>query len=300
MVDAWASQAVNREQNRVWVQETQQGFDPRHRTVGAMAKATSTYPTLQFRGFMHPINAPMSPQAQKVASSGGVLSDLLAPVVNTITSPNPGQYQSWAGSGGQKTTGSVEFLYNPASIAISYAANPNMLPGATIDPSQLGQPTGNNGPTITFSLLFDRTYEVMGGSSYGVLTDIMALERMSGMTEDSPIPVPAPIKVGFSNHFIFSAVMQSFNVEYTHFSNWMTPMRCGVQVTVQRVSSKITANQNQIDEYNEDKQDKDKTPDLPQAATPKAEAPAETSTTGTTRPSNNPASNNAWVNAVTP
>lgn len=267
MVDAWARQAIGREQNRTWPDQTQQGIDPRHRTVGAMAKAPDVFPKLMVRGYMHTLEVPNATQAAPAA-----------PVLNSAS-------QKVQSGQAVKTTTSLEFMFNPFMIAGNYAVNESALPGTALDISQIGQPSGKNGPTYSWDMYFDRTYEVMAGSRYGVLTDVMALERMGQMTNENPVMVPSLIQVFFSEYLRFKASFLGFSVKYTHFSNWMVPMRCVVSVNVQRQPANIDMAQFQTyytktGEENAAEEKKD----TPGAPPPPATTPSATTTTTTTRP----------------
>lgn len=228
----------------------QQQFDERHRTVGVMARGVDVFAGVKFKGFIFALNtpAPTNPDGSPKGAALGMTLNAAVGAVNRLK--NPASDDDF-GATTQGPADTVNFLYNPSSITVSYQANPNVLPFATLDPSQIGQPTGNNGPTISFDILFDRTYEVGDGSMLGVLTDILALERLCGISADSPVMALSPVVIGFSSpqQFIFKALLTSMEVQYTHFSQYMVPMRCGVSLTAQRISSNVQATADQASAY---------------------------------------------------
>lgn len=120
--------------------------------------------------------------------------------------------------------------------------------------------------TLSISLLFDRTYELWDSSykgtvagTYGVYADILALYKMFGMVSHTidarnsnkfdsdmhptnvinfnlfpTLPLMYPIiytYLGPSSLKFFGAVV-GYNVNYTHWSRGMIPMRAGVDLTV--------------------------------------------------------------------
>lgn len=140
----------------------------------------------------------------------------------------------------------LAFQFNPYEVTISHRGDAvGMLPIGALDPSQAGVPMNPGGPgeppqgSISFELFFDRTYEVIGGSELGVLADIQALERIAGITEAEPVmrQNPVTILLGEPTNFVGRAVLQTFGVNYTHFSHAMVPMRATVAITAQRLAS---------------------------------------------------------------
>lgn len=163
----------------------------------------------------------------------------------------------------------VHFLFNPASVTADYAMTYNY--GATLqfpapgDQSILRVPLSQ---TVEFSLLFDRTYELIGaytaggvtktrnGASndptvVGVMADIYQLQQFTGMTinytSNGKTTSTAGTKItgqgilqlipsfvyfgGGNNVLTFYGYISEWTVEYTHFTQKMVPMRAAVDVT---------------------------------------------------------------------
>lgn len=86
----------------------------------------------------------------------------------------------------------VQFLYNPSSVSVSHAVSTS---DAALDPSMRsslddGQLTSATGATVSFSLLFDRTYEVSDETNFGtrvgekgVAVDVEALYALTGILQ---------------------------------------------------------------------------------------------------------------------
>lgn len=258
----------------------QEIFDPRHRTVGVMAKGVDVFAGVQFKGFIYPVTPPKAPVVGSLGSGFAAIK---------AADPRVAKNDDF---GGTMTGGStVNFLYNPSSITVDYSATAELLPAATLAPSQIGQPSGNNGPTYSFDILFDRTYEVCDGSQIGVLTDILALERLCGITPDAPPMVLSPVVIGLAANFIIKALLTGMRVQYTHFSRYMVPMRCGVSITATRISNLVSASQDVVDAYKKENPETKITTDAPasqtasSSATTTTTAAATTTTTTTTSPS---------------
>lgn len=254
--------------------------DDRMRTVGEIF-GRDTFAGVQFRGYIYPLNTP-PPSGVDTGVHIGVSSPSALAAAKTT-----GDFGG-AGQGGD----GVKFLFNPSSIDMTYSSTNALLPYSTLDASQQGQPMGNNGPTISFDLLFDRTYDVMAGNMLGVQTDILALERMCGMTDVSPVMVLSPVVVMLNStqQFIFRALLTGMHVQYTHFSQYMVPMRCGVSITAQRISSLTNLSQAQYDAYNARQTDDSKKLDKSVLASPPQ---TQTPTTQSAKPSNT-----AWVSGA--
>lgn len=175
---------------------------------------------------------------------------------------------------------SCYFLFNPTEIDLDYefddsvigALNPAFLGGNTSGQSQglmLNQ-------TISFTLFFDRTYELWTGANtdspaatglgpyqYGVLWDIWAIERLVGIFGQSTggppsgPPAAAPVSVSFGGaspsgsqnplaqtkltapigYQTFTGWMTSLEVQETRFDASMRPSRCAVAVSFEQIYS---------------------------------------------------------------
>lgn len=138
----------------------------------------------------------------------------------------------------------IDFLYNPTSIRFDYSIDQGQLHPEAQDVSQISAPKIENSASFGFQLLFDRTFEVMEGSVIGVLNDVFAMERLMDMTADLPVPHRNLVKVAFARpaSFQFYGEIQRWSVEYTHFSANMIPMRCGVDISLTRLTPRIIEN----------------------------------------------------------
>lgn len=161
---------------------------------------------------------------------------------------------------GQKQPLGLRFLYNPESVSINYAINTDIYP-----PYQQPETSGNhlNAPigipgsaNLSFSLLFDRTYDCWGprkasslASRGGVYHDVQQFEKMLGYTEDSPFVTIVAMLVYFGHDGIrFYGYVTGFDVVYTTWTQDMRPTRCGINVSMAvlpyGVSGKDFANTN--------------------------------------------------------
>lgn len=158
---------------------------------------------------------------------------------------------------GQTRGYKCRFLYNPSTISVDYQLNTNILPTVAQTTGQLAASALlSNMQSITFNLLFDRTYEVGSLSvdkvsaqdqkrlSQGVYADVAALERVcaiyrtTGSTLGGQGPmlmVPATVvfgKMGLSaKPLSWYGYIAAMGVDYTHFGSNMTPMRATVAIT---------------------------------------------------------------------
>ena len=174
----------------------------------------------------------------------------------------------------------VNFLYNPTTVQASYALNPSSALTSALTFQQGGlraAPMAPMSQSISFSLLFDRTFELWNsytsggfpknpgakdpgvpmGSSIndpavrGVLVDVMALQQYTGQLANSQFQADAKSSPTVTSTFqlqgiqemmlgwvYFGGVYGAFyygyvsglTVTYTHFTQFMVPMRCAVDV----------------------------------------------------------------------
>lgn len=163
----------------------------------------------------------------------------------------------------------VNFLYNPATVEASYSINQNV--GATLqfpvpgDTSDLRVPLSQ---TVSWSLLYDRTYELWGAytpngtakkgkstsdpSVVGVMADIFAMQQFTGMTMGYTTSgkvtntisatsfaghqgimqlIPAYVYFGDGAVLAYFGYVSSWDVTVTHFTQKMIPMRCVIDIT---------------------------------------------------------------------
>ncbi|MCZ0981859.1 hypothetical protein O1L60_31105 [Streptomyces diastatochromogenes] len=129
--------------------------------------------------------------------------------------------------------------------------------------------------TLSFDLLFDRTYEMYGGTqgvitgaqnrddvaSYkGVIADVEALYNVTGAYDVTAQgrkatvlramqPNPCYFFFGGSasgagllanNQLSYYGTVAGLNVAYTHFSREMIPQRCGLSITVDLATKEVS------------------------------------------------------------
>ncbi|MFE4681536.1 hypothetical protein ACFRNJ_11960 [Streptomyces sp. NPDC056721] len=164
------------------------------------------------------------------------------------------------------------FLYNPSVVSVSHSINTNVLADQNaIDPNDVSQGTAilPLQQTVSFSLLFDRTYELWdstklsGDTRYDVATmgvgyDILSLYKITGIATTITVDGKAddtvtdtsfskgsftkgatgpmlwvPVYVVFGDFLDYYGVIQQLDVQYTHWTTSMVPSRCQVNVTMQ-------------------------------------------------------------------
>ena len=164
----------------------------------------------------------------------------------------------------------VNFLYNPSTVQESRSldVNSGVLPGWARNPDDPGQYNTALNATVSFSLLFDRTFEMWDAGYrdtiagvFGVRADVEAFYNLMGVnfpvsqskaalvgrTDLPGLPngvadvvvqgpmmmVPANLSFGVDspgtlNYFGY---ISAFDVTYTHFTQKMVPVRCAINVT---------------------------------------------------------------------
>lgn len=163
----------------------------------------------------------------------------------------------------------VNFLYNPSTIneSRSLDLDNKVLPSYARRPDDPGQYATGLNATLSFSLLFDRTFELWDASygntdagKYGVSVDVNAFYNMLNINQlntASPVQfaggtpfastqkyalvvqgtmaaTPVDIYFGYKSAgaLKYFGYVSQFDVTYTHFSQKMVPMRCTVNVGV--------------------------------------------------------------------
>jgi hypothetical protein len=171
----------------------------------------------------------------------------------------------------------VNFLYNPASIDESRTLdlNNNVLPSYARKPDDPGQYKTGLNATVSFSLLFDRTFEMWDSSyadtdaaKYGITTDVNALYNMLNINQlntQTPVSlssgdfastqqyalvvqgtmaaIPVDLYFGYKSPgaLKYFGYVSQFDVTYTHFSQKMVPMRCAIQIGFTLMSDLFTS-----------------------------------------------------------
>lgn len=211
-----------------YVQKT---FDKRHyrASIGGSVAATGLFGGPTFRGWIANLAAADAGLSDDISFSGQL--NMVATRIKTMT--NDTDFHT------------LQFLYNPNTVTMTYSANPNLLDTGELDRSQFNPPVAmsNSTTTIGFQLLFDRTFEVMDGDKLGVLTDVRTLERIVGITVDSPIMLAKPVVISLTHDVSLQmkAVLNSMTVQFTHFSEDMVPLRCTVDVQGYRIPTNLTS-----------------------------------------------------------
>ncbi|MEV6309994.1 hypothetical protein AB0M10_15515 [Streptomyces sp. NPDC051840] len=171
---------------------------------------------------------------------------------------------------------SLNFLYNPSAVSVNHstdAANQVMPPYTRSDLDE-GVPLVAAGGTLTFQLLFDRTYEMSDPTkfstiegTYGVMADIHVLYNLVGIntaqdaqatgTDEAPtsgsvvgIMQMSPVWIRFGqarksfsdqlpnmSRMKYFGYVSSIGITYAHFSQRMMPTRCAVDLSVTLMSS---------------------------------------------------------------
>jgi hypothetical protein len=162
----------------------------------------------------------------------------------------------------------VNFLYNPATIYESRAIDMNsgILPASARNQSDTGQYATGLSTTISFALLFDRTFELWDSSytgtiagTYGARADIESLYNLVGIntsvaatqsvvnpqqgsngTQKTNVTIQGPMIVSPCNLYFganspgalsFYGFISGMDITWSHFSAAMVPVRAEVDVT---------------------------------------------------------------------
>ncbi|WP_188187615.1 hypothetical protein [Nonomuraea sp. SYSU D8015] len=152
----------------------------------------------------------------------------------------------------------LKFLFNPSTVRVTYPSyEGNIAVSSGVDPTAPGLFRGVTNQILSFSLLFDRWAEAVGGGAgaNGVNVDINQLKVMTGMetaqnfttdrdnggntetlkTTGTGVPVFVPMRFYFgtsANSLRYFGSITEFSVEYTHWTHLMVPTRCAVEMTV--------------------------------------------------------------------
>lgn len=166
----------------------------------------------------------------------------------------------------------VNFLYNPSTIAESRSLDLNnqIYPSYARNPDDPGQHKTGLNATVSFSLLFDRTYELWDSSyvgtdagTYGVMVDVNAFYNLLNINQvnvNSPVSlatsefaaqnkfalivqgtmsaIPIDLYFGYQSAgaLKYFGYVTEFDITYTHFTQKMVPQRCAINVGFQVMS----------------------------------------------------------------
>lgn len=168
------------------------------------------------------------------------------------------------------------FMMNPQTVATDCSITTDASAPSQTDPTALqAGPYWIQNQTISFSLIFNRMYEVfMGGfknphprngntggpSDIGCRWDIRAMERLMGIYDAQadypnskgklkgntglgsygagdrpPQAMPLQVVLGGSNSYQFQGLIASFNYSYTLFSKDMVPIEATCDISIMRM-----------------------------------------------------------------
>lgn len=138
-----------------------------------------------------------------------------------------------------RRVGLLHFVFNPESVSYSYDINIDDIAVEDVGAND----TPFLGPAITcsFSLVFDRTYEVLyDRNSPGVLDDVAVLEHILGSknvngTTTAPVGLPVSVYFGSDRSMSFGGIITGASVTMTHFTAEMVPVRLGMNITMLRM-----------------------------------------------------------------
>jgi hypothetical protein len=161
----------------------------------------------------------------------------------------------------------VHFLYNPSVVQASFPISDSTAQAILQFPNP-GDKADLRVPlyqTVSWSLLFDRTYELWGSvdedrtvgrnnnnpRAVGVMADMYQMQQFTGMTvgysnnglQNAPSNqtfaghqgivqiVPCYVYFGKKEGLSFYGYISEWDVQVTHWNQQMTPMRCVVDIT---------------------------------------------------------------------
>lgn len=168
---------------------------------------------------------------------------------------------------GYSALATVHFLYNPSTVEASYPLSDSSV-GAILQFPNPGDNADLRVPlyqTVSWSLLYDRTYELWGSAeegrttgkdnnnprAVGVLADIEQMRQFTGMDigySSNGLPsatanqtfagrqgiiqiVPCYVYFGDKNGLVYYGYISEWDVQVTHWTQRMIPMRCVVNVS---------------------------------------------------------------------
>jgi hypothetical protein len=196
----------------------------------------------------------------------------------------PGTYGRWPGqpqrigvlrnlagsAGGGNAVYSLYFIFNPNQIVVNFATNPGQIPpsylysgstpsslsdiatanGGTGTASSATVPNFTNSQTVSWSLIFDRTYDMIFDTNpdenRGVLKDVAALYNLMGSFDgQAGVPVSTPCQVVFaetasSQLWGFTGFISVATITYGIFRHNMIPSRCEIDLQMTTVYTAAT------------------------------------------------------------
>lgn len=204
-------------------------------------------------------NPPFDPRRYSTNPAyAGVQQGLLIRSTNTtigtstdITTGNAIGTSAATAPSGVSPTVKLRFLYNPSDYTISYSPTDSVIAATNAnnsgaDSSSASTLIGASTTTASFSLLFDRTYELNSAINTpgspdshltGVNVDTVVLQQLLGIPLDGngfPLYLPVQLYLGGVNTLAFYGIITSAQVTYSHFSQTMVPLRAAVAISMQQ------------------------------------------------------------------
>lgn len=135
----------------------------------------------------------------------------------------------------------VNFLYNPTAVSVNYGIDTNIFPPQTEHTSETAPIYGATAQTISWTLYFNRTYEVartVTRENMGVLADVQALEYLMGSWDGSGMRA-TPVLVSFGSTpggkpFAYAGWISNLDISYLQFSHRMIPTVAMVEIGMVR------------------------------------------------------------------
>lgn len=184
-----------------------------------------------------PLNPPFDPRMRRIGSPLNLTSQIK---------------RGWIQD--EKATKRVDFLYNPSQLDLSHALDPNARTTRQVTPNDtMDVLYAATQSTTGVSLLYDRTYELFSSgktkgkvttdtmaNEYGVYADVAAWYTYLKMLPDMPTSwteslfagpltmVPSFLFVG--PKLVYYGYPSSMNVTYSHWTQYMIPQRCKVDI----------------------------------------------------------------------
>lgn len=209
-------------------------------------------------------NPPFDPRILAVGGANRAVNPSLSQDFNSQgKSLHRGMLVTGAGVNKNDTTNvqyRVNFLYNPSTISESRTLDLNnqALPQIARKQDDPGQYATGMNAAVSFSLLFDRTYELHDSQYqgtiqgiYGVRSDVEAFFNLCGINQPTPQTtllggtnnsyiIQGPMKINDAMLYFgtnsrgalsYYGYINELDITYTHFSAKMVPSRCAVDVT---------------------------------------------------------------------
>lgn len=148
-----------------------------------------------------------------------------------------------ATSGGKKAQFSMYFMFNPNQIITSFGFDPSVYPSNATYAQIDGQipvpiPGAANNQSVSWSLLFDRTYDMFKDpKNRGTLRDIAALYNILGAFTNAGIPMVNSVEVIFGRTetgqiWGFTGYLSAITITHGIFRYNMIPVRTEVDLTL--------------------------------------------------------------------